>query len=232
MRGAASVAVTLCTAAVIAASAGCSGGPDASPARTHAAFTEGGVAVDVTLERSDAATVAVTATLRPQQAGFHLYSLGLPDQGVDGLGIPTRLSVAAPLAAAGRVTTPARPYDLRPAGLDVKLPVYPDGPVTLQLTARLAPGTQNPPPTATLHLTYGACSSTAGCLAPVRNRALTVPLPRARPGSPRTGGTSGSRTRGTAVPLAAGRAVPEVHPNRARQGTLYRYGADGAPLTS
>jgi hypothetical protein len=175
--GAASTAAVLLCAAAVAASAGCSG--VAAQARTHAAFADGGVAVDVTLARSAADTVAVTATLRPQRPGFHLYSLGLPDQGVDGLGIPTRLSVAAPLTAVGGVTTPARPYDLRPAGLDVHLPVYPDGPVTLHLTARVAPGGPARQGTVTLRLTYGACSSTAGCLAPVRDRRLTVRLPRA-----------------------------------------------------
>lgn len=180
-RRAALTAVALC-AAVLAAATGCSG--KAAPARGHAAFTDGGVAVDVTLERTAADTVAVTATLRPQRPGFHLYSLGLPDQGVDGLGIPTRLSVATPLTAVGAVSTPSRPYDLRPAGLDVDLPVYPDGPVTLHLTARLAPA--GSPPTgaapqvsATVRLTYGACSGTAGCLAPVRDHALAVPLPAA-----------------------------------------------------
>ena len=33
------------------------------------------------------------ATLSPQRPGFHIYSIDLPAQGVDGLGIPTRLSV-------------------------------------------------------------------------------------------------------------------------------------------
>lgn len=178
-RRAALAAVALC-AVILATAGGCSG--KTAPPRGHAghaAFTDGGVAVDVTLERTAADTVAVTATLRPQRPGFHLYSLGLPDQGVDGLGIPTRLSVTAPLTAVGAVSTPSRPYDLRPAGLDVDLPVYPDGPVTLHLTARLAPAGAAPQVSATVRLTYGACSGTAGCLAPVRDHALAVPLPAA-----------------------------------------------------
>jgi hypothetical protein len=172
----------LCTAAT---AAGC--GHDAAPAGTHASFTDGGVTVRVTLARSTARTVAVTATLSPQQPGFHLYSLGLPDQGIDGLGIPTRLSIAAPLTAAGEVTTASRPYNLRPAGLDVDLPVYPDGPVTLHLTARLAAtsgdragsAATTASLTARLRLTYGACSTAGGCLAPVRDHAVTLPVPAA-----------------------------------------------------
>jgi hypothetical protein len=164
-------AALLCTAA---ATAGC--GHDAAPSRTHTSFADGGVAVTVTLERAGAHTVVVTATLRPQQPGFHLYSLALPDKGVDGLGIPTRLSAAAPLAATGAATTDAHPYGLRPAGLDVTLPVYPDGPVTLHLTTRL-PASTPTPATAHLHLTYGACSTTAGCLTPVRSHTATLPIP-------------------------------------------------------
>lgn len=169
LYGAALAAALLCTGA---ATAGC--GHDAAPSRTHASFADGGVAVTVTLQRAGAQAVSVTTTLRPQRPGFHLYSLDLPDGGVDGLGIPTRLSAAAPLTATGAVTTDARPYGLRPAGLDVTLPVYPDGPVTLHLTTRLPART---PASAQLRLTYGACSSTAGCLPPVRTHPVTLPIP-------------------------------------------------------
>lgn len=129
----------------------------------------------VTLERSTAHTVAVTATLKPQQPGFHLYSLTLPDQGVAGLGIPTRLAVAPPLSPVGAVTASDRPYGLRLDGLDVTLPVYPDGPVTLHLTTRLAATDDSAP--ARLRVTYGACSP-ARCLAPVREHPVTLAVPQ------------------------------------------------------
>ena len=153
--------------------AGC-GHAAAAPSRTHASFTAGGVRVTVTLERQAAHTVAVTAMLSPRQKGFHVYSLTLPDQGVDGLGIPTRLAVGAPLTAEGEVTASAHPYGLRPAGLGVTLPVYPDGPVTLRLTTRV---TSAAPGTVQVRLTYGACSTTGGCLVPVRAHPVTVPVP-------------------------------------------------------
>ena len=168
----AAAATAACALACWGLTAGC--GRDAAPARTTASFTDGGVTVTVTLERSAARTLHVSAELRPQRPGFHLYSLGLPDQGVDGLGIPTRLAVAAPLTADGPVTTPAHPYGLRQPGLDVTLPVYPDGPVTLRLAVRLPAAPQS---SARLLLTYGACSGTAGCLAPVRRHPVTLPVP-------------------------------------------------------
>lgn len=163
-------AAALCCA--LAATSGCAPG---EPARTKASFTDGGVAVAVVLERSGATSVAVTVTLRPQRAGFHLYSLSLPEGGIDGLGIPTRLTVSAPLTADAVVTASARPYGLRLADLDVTLPVYPDGPVVLRLPARLA--SAPPSATARVHLTYGACSTAEGCLAPVRDHTVALALP-------------------------------------------------------
>lgn len=155
-----------------AASAGCGGG---EVARTRASFSDGGVRVSVTLERTGAESVEVTATLSPQRAGFHVYSLTLPDGGVDGLGVPTRLTLSPPLVATAEVTASARPYDLRPAGLDVALPVYPDGAVTLRVPARV--DAASTPAEVHLHLAYGACSTSKGCLVPVRDHPVAVALP-------------------------------------------------------
>lgn len=157
-------------AGVLFAATACESGGHSA---THGRFTAGGVAVSVELRRTGRSTVAVTATLRPQRAGFHLYSLSLPEGGVDGLGVPTRVSVAAPLTATGPATSAERAHDLRIAALGVSLPVYPDGPVTLRLPARLT----GSPATARISLSYGACSATQGCLMPVRDHAVTVHLP-------------------------------------------------------
>jgi hypothetical protein len=169
-------AVAVAAGCCVLLGAGGCGGEDG--ARTQGSFTEGGVHAAVTLERTGAGTLAVTATLTPEQGGFHLYSLGLPDGGVDGLGIPTRLAVSAPLIATAGVTASARAYDLRPAGLDVALPVYPDGPVTLHLSVGVDGAST--PADAHVHLTYGACSSTKGCLIPVRDHVVTLAVPPAR----------------------------------------------------
>lgn len=157
---------------VAAAATGC-GGP-AAVTRTEGGFTDGGVRVSAVIERAGAGALDVTVTLRPQQAGFHLYSLDLPDGGIDGLGIPTRVSVTGGLSPDGPATTATASQLLRPAGLDVALPVYPDGPVTLRLAAHRAGGASR---SARLTLTYGACSERYGCRPPVREHALDLPLP-------------------------------------------------------
>jgi hypothetical protein len=107
----------------------------------------------------------------PPSPGFHIYSLNLPDGGVQGLGIPTRLSVSGSLAATGSVTAgePTRQLDI--AVLGVELPVYPDGPVTLTLPVRHADGS-----VAKVVVSYGACSSSA-CLAPVTDEAIPITVP-------------------------------------------------------
>lgn len=142
--------------------------------------------MDVSLLRTGAGTVSVTATLAPRQAGFHLYSVSLPEGGEQGIGIPTRLTVDPPWRGTGTPTASAQPYMLRLAGLDVQLPVYPDGPVTLHLAAALAGDASDRPTdgargdsvtTVHVRLTYGACSATRGCMMPVRDRVVTFRLP-------------------------------------------------------
>ena len=163
--------------AAAAALSGCGGGHASAPPHSAGSFTDGGVRVSVTLERTAADEVRVTAALTPQTRGFHLYSLALPDGGIDGLGIPTRMSVSAPLTATGPVSASAEPYGLRPPGLDVTLPVYPDGPLTLRLTTRL--DRSHGGSGARVVLSYGACSATSGCRPPVRNHPLDLPVPGA-----------------------------------------------------
>ncbi|MFB7337508.1 hypothetical protein ACFC00_38755 [Streptomyces adustus] len=159
------------TLAAAVALAGCAGTGTSEAIVDAASFSAGGVAVSVRVEsRGDG--LRVLADLRPQQAGFHLYSLDLPDGGVDGIGIPTRIRAEAALRSAGPATTDAKRRVLRPAGLDVQLPVYEDGRVVLELPVRRVEG----PDRARVFLTYGACSERAGCLPPVRDRAVTLSL--------------------------------------------------------
>ncbi|GAA4509447.1 hypothetical protein GCM10023191_070610 [Actinoallomurus oryzae] len=129
-----------------------------------ARFTESGVEVTITVTAE-----AVRAAYRPTRAGFHVYSVDLPEGGVRGLGIPTRLSVRGGLTATGRATAdkPVRPLDL--PSLGVTLRVYPDGPVTVLLPVRRTGRT------ADIVVSYGACSS-GTCLAPVTDHVTTVAL--------------------------------------------------------
>ncbi|MEY9962491.1 hypothetical protein ABIA33_000517 [Streptacidiphilus sp. MAP12-16] len=55
--------------------------------------TAQGVTVTVTLLPTANGQRELRATFSPQRPGFHIYSIDLPTQGIDGLGIPTRLSV-------------------------------------------------------------------------------------------------------------------------------------------
>ncbi|MEU2632026.1 hypothetical protein [Kitasatospora sp. NPDC007106] len=144
----------------------------AGPGRTEAApsgrYTGGGVTVELRLDAAGASPRLLRATFTPQEPGFHLYSVDLPDGGVSGLGIPTRLGLNGSLAAAGAPTADRPLLTVSPSGLGVALPVYPDGPVTLTVPVR---GTGTGPAGAVI--SYGACSAQR-CLVPVVRQ--VVPL--------------------------------------------------------
>lgn len=123
----------------------------------------GEVTVEVTLVNGQ-----VRATFRPDRAGFHLYSLDLPPAGVQGLGIPTVVAVRGRLHATGKPAADVPVRALRIDELNVELPVYPDGPVTVTLPVR---ATGEGP--AEVVVTYGACSENT-CLPPVRDQAITL----------------------------------------------------------
>lgn len=167
-----SLAVTLALAALPLT--GCARAHESGPAAVAAPFSAGGVAVSVRVESRDN-DLRVLADLRPERSGFHVYSLALPDGGVDGIGIPTRIRAAGALRPTGPATTEARERVLRPEGLGVRLPVYRDGQVTLELPVRRIEGGDRD--RARVFLTYGACSEREGCLLPVRDRAVTLTLP-------------------------------------------------------
>lgn len=111
----------------------------------------------------------VEAVFRPTRAGFHVYSVGLPFGGVDGLGIPPRLGVRSGLTATGRPTADRAARMLALPALKVSLPVYPDGPVTLSFPVRRTGSA------AEVVVSYGACSS-GTCLAPVADRVTRIDL--------------------------------------------------------
>ncbi|MFC8719857.1 hypothetical protein [Kitasatospora sp. NPDC057198] len=140
------------------------------PAEPTAHTTANGVTVTATLVSTSGGRREVRATFSPEQAGFHLYSIDLPPQGIDGLGIPTRLSVRGDLTADGTPATDREIRQLRPTGLEVELPVYPDGPVTFTLPVR-----QTGSHRAEVVVSYGACSETR-CLVPVTDEVIPLDL--------------------------------------------------------
>jgi hypothetical protein len=141
--------------------AGCAHAQD-RPATAR--FTESGVEVTIKVTRS-----TVRATYRPVRPGFHIYGIDLPPGGVAGLGVPTRLTVRAGLTATGRATADRTVRMLDLPTLHVRLPVYPDGPVTVSLPVRRS-GRM-----ADVVVSYGACSSST-CLAPVTDHVTHVSL--------------------------------------------------------
>ncbi|TDC93077.1 protein-disulfide reductase DsbD family protein [Actinomadura sp. 7K507] len=117
-------------------------------------------------------TIAVLAsvvdvTFRPTRPGFHIYGLDLPP---GGLGIPTRVDVRAGLEATGAPSASEPVQWLALPSLGARLPVYPDGPVTISLPVRRTDRTVE------VVVSYGACSRTV-CLTPVIDRVTKVRIP-------------------------------------------------------
>ncbi|WP_194898024.1 hypothetical protein [Catenulispora pinisilvae] len=121
-------------------------------------FSEQGVTVAMHL--SDDGKHLLT-TFTPQRPGFHLYSVGLPADGIQGLGRPTRVEVAGALRSRGPLTAEAPVRMLPMQGTDVAFPVYPDGAVTTEL-----PVDVDSQGTAKVLVSYAACSPQE-CLMPV-----------------------------------------------------------------
>jgi thiol-disulfide isomerase/thioredoxin len=136
-------------------------------------FHQGGVRVDIRLERDVVHQPWLSAAFIPERPDTHLYATDLPPQGLDGLGRPTRLAV---VSAQGLVVTGGLVVD-RPVAADLiealhlSLPVYPAGPVTLRLPVRIEPRA-----TAEVSVSYMACGG-IGCQPPVTDRRVSVVLP-------------------------------------------------------
>jgi hypothetical protein len=160
----------LAAVGLLVAAAGC-GSTAANTTLATATYTQARVTVKVSLTEQGPKDWQLKVLFVPPSPGFHLYSLSMPDGGVHGLGIPTRLSVRGALAAVGAVTADQPTLQFDVAVLGVKLPVYPDGPVTLTLPVSHTDGS-----TARVLVSYGACSSTT-CLAPVIDEAIPLTLP-------------------------------------------------------
>lgn len=141
------------------------GQPSAGPSGR---ISDSGVTVAAVLTAEPDGTGYVRVTFSPQRPGYHLYSIHLPPDGVNGLGIPTTVTVRDGLRMTGSPTADVSDSNLRIAELNVNLPVYPPEPVTVAVPVRRT-GNRQPE----VLVTYGACSATA-CLPPVRNRLIIL----------------------------------------------------------
>ncbi|WP_282765910.1 protein-disulfide reductase DsbD domain-containing protein [Actinoplanes sandaracinus] len=143
----------------ILALGGCAGAPAPDMTARHEA---GGVTVVLAVRAG-----LLTVTFTPPE-GFHLYSMDLPAGGVDGIGFPTVARPGGALVADGPATADRAVTELRPAGLDLVVPVYPDGPVTLTVPVRAGDGDRHE-----VTVGYAACSANA-CLAPVTDESVVL----------------------------------------------------------
>jgi hypothetical protein len=142
--------------------------PKKSPAPS-ASLTENGVRVTLVLEGDGD---WLRATFAPTDNASHLYSKDLPAGGVDGLGRPIRVDADQSSAVQlGEPTADRAVQNDFIAALNVSVPIYPAGPVTLRFPAKRRG--RGP---AVFRVSYMACGE-RGCLAPVTNRVLTVALP-------------------------------------------------------
>jgi len=154
-------------AVAVLVAAGCGAGRSLAPTGRA---TTGGVTVSVTLLPGSDGQRELLVAFRPLQPGFHIYSVDLPAQGVDGMGIPTRVTVRGGLTAAGQPSANRAVRLLRVTGLRAAIPAYPDGPVTITLPVRQTGSGQ-----AEVIVSYGACSQTR-CLMPVAGKAIRLDL--------------------------------------------------------
>jgi hypothetical protein len=146
-----------------------------APAAALAAFNERDVRVALALDCESSGRGWLSARFTPLRAGFHLYGMELPRDGLSGIGRPTLLEVvhAPGLRLAGPIRADRPTEPLRDSILELTFPVYPAGPVTLRApVAFAAPG----PLPAELSVTYMTCNGRR-CLPPTVDRRVQVVLP-------------------------------------------------------
>jgi thiol-disulfide isomerase/thioredoxin len=136
-------------------------------------FSEHGVHVALDLERDTAGRRWLAATFTPTDADVHLYSKDLPPDGIDDLGRPTRLDVDASssIQPLGAVVANRPAHNDRIDALNLSMPVYPAGPVTLRMAVKLAGDAP-----VNIRVSYMGCGA-RGCLPPVIDRRVTVASP-------------------------------------------------------
>jgi hypothetical protein len=144
---------------------------------TLASASENGVNVSIFLEHTSEGIFLLHATFTPPE-GDHLYSKDIPLTGVDGLGRPTLLALVSEskMQALGSLTE-----SVSAILLDFeyqKLPIYPDGAVTLTMPIALPDGGGWVDDV--VSVTYMACNDN-GCKPPVIGKIISVRVPGAKP---------------------------------------------------
>jgi hypothetical protein len=136
--------------------------------------TQNSVKVSVSLEADSVGKPLIRATFTPTEPGLHLYGKDMSEEGVKGFGRPTRLQVIGDvIKPAGPVFSDVSPHDLEIR--DVKLPIYPEGPVTLRQPVEISTGSDL---TAQIEISYMACRTGGQCKMPVERKRVEFKLPK------------------------------------------------------
>jgi len=161
---------------LVAVVVGACGSADSSDRRSVSEhFEDARVDVEVHLERDEAALVIV-ATFRPTSSDLHLYGAGLPRDGIDGAGRPTRIDVVdTGWRTVGPLSDEPKAALLPVAGFVVPFPTYPEGPVTLRQA--IASSGARADHAVDVQVTFMACSSAGLCYKPEIGHPMVVPAP-------------------------------------------------------
>jgi hypothetical protein len=166
----------------LAASACVAGSPAPQPEdltysrwRALTDFTEQGVHVEIVLDEDSLGHMWLAGVYTPIEPDSYLYSAHMPAAGIQGLGRPTVLAVVPPseVKVLGPVVPNLKPHEDRVESLNLTLPVYPPGPVTLRLPIEI-PGVGSSA-RVTLAVGYMACGP-RGCMPPVEGKRVSVNL--------------------------------------------------------
>ena len=148
-----------------------------APSTPLASFEENEAKVVITVEYDQKHQATLVAQFTPLQKGYHLYSKDLPRKGIEGIGRPTLIELAAnsSIKARGPLTDSAPTLkEVIPEAKDPLL-IYPNGPVTLRLPITL-PAAVSGKLTDNVLVSYMTCSPQGQCTAPVTAKAVPITL--------------------------------------------------------
>ncbi len=149
-----------------------------SSAISLASFEESAAKVSISVEYDDKHQPTLVATFAPIQKGYHLYSKDLPKKGIEGIGRPTLIELAANSQIKARGVLTDNAPTLKEVIPEAKEPllIYPNGPVTLRLPISL-PKASSHKLNETVLVSYMTCSPKGQCTAPVTAKVVAITLP-------------------------------------------------------
>lgn len=147
------------------------------PSEPIAEFVRNGVRVEFKFQQdADGGGSFLTTHFSPIEVGYYLYGTGLPPEGIQGLGVPTRVDIVKADGASIDATMTAADREAHLdhiQSLNIYLPIFDPGPVTLAIPVIAV----EPNAAATVAVSYMACRKSDGtCLPPVREKVVELQL--------------------------------------------------------